>query len=295
MINKSAIVSIVGKPNVGKSTFFNAIFNNKYAITCHKPQTTRKQMGMVYTYNEHEKILFLDTPGFHRPHNKLDAFLNEEIKRTLAMTEVGCFIFDMSRPFDEEDRNILKLMQDYSIPHPLLIINKAETSQQSVIDAMVEQLNTQYHFEHTLQISALHHINIDKFINLLMQYVNKDTDISFFREPDDNFIISEIIREQCLWQLKKEIPYGVGVEIISNQYDPSKHLLKVDANIIVEKESHKPIVVGKGGQMIKAIGVKARQELLKIYDCQIMLKLFVKVKKDWRDSEYLMRELGYKQ
>ncbi len=193
----ATIVSILGKPNVGKSTLFNAIFNGKYAITCHKPQTTRNQMGMVY-HGADGDILFLDTPGFHHPHNKLDEFLNEEIKRTLAMTQVGCFLYDMTRPMSAEDRDILKQMEHYDIPHRILIINKAETSQQPLIDAAVAELNAQYHFAHTLQISALHHINIDKFLALLMQYVSPDIDISFFREPDDNFIISEIIREQCL-------------------------------------------------------------------------------------------------
>ncbi len=292
-MNKATIVSIVGKPNVGKSTLFNAIFNTKYAITCHKPQTTRNQMGMVYHFDD-DAILFLDTPGFHQAHNKLDEYLNDEIKRSLSLTQVVCFLYDMSRDMSNEDKMILQQISSYDIPHKILVINKAETSKQPLIDAVTAELNQTYHFEHTIQISALHHINIDKFLNLLKGYVSTDVDISFFQEPDDNFIISEIVREQCLWQLKKEIPYGVGIEIITNHYDQASQVLNIDANIIVEKESHKPIVVGKNGQMIKAIGTAARKELLKIYDCKIMLKLFVKVKKDWRDSDYLIKELGYK-
>ncbi len=295
MVNKSAIVSIVGKPNVGKSTFFNAIFNNKYAITCHKPQTTRKQMGMVYTYNEHEKILFLDTPGFHEANNKLDEFLNSEIKKTLALANVGCFIYDMTREFNDEDKKILKQMDDYQIEHKILIINKAETSKQELIDQVVEKLTNEYHFDKHIQISALHKINIDKFLNMLKEYLDEKIDISFYQEPDDAFVISEIVREQCLYQLKKEIPYGIGVDVISNNYDKETGVFNIEANIIVEKESHKPIVIGKGANMIKSIGTRARKELLEIYDCKINLKLFVKVKKDWRNSDYLINELGYKQ
>ncbi len=292
MENKNAIVTFVGKPNVGKSTLFNAILNYKWAITSHKPQTTRKQLSIKFDINKNEHLLLVDTPGFHDARNKLDIFLNDEIKRTLQFANVACFIFDITREYDKEDEKILKQLKNYNIEHSILIINKAETSQQHLIDNQVEKLKQLHQFSDVIQISALHKINIDKLINILKKYLSNEIDISFYREPSEEFIVSEIIREKCIYLLKKEIPYGIGVEIFRFEY--KNNVLTIEANVIVEKESQKPIVIGKGAKMIKEIGVRSRKELLDIYDCKIVLNLFVKVKKEWRDNEYVINELGYK-
>lgn len=290
----AAIITFVGKPNVGKSTLFNAILNYKWAITSHKPQTTRKQLCIKFKVDNESELLLVDTPGFHEPRNKLDLFLNSEIKNTLQFANVACFIFDITRQFDIEDEKILKHIQNFGIENKILIINKAETSKQEIIDNEVKKIKDKYNFNDIIQISALHKINIDKLINILKKYLKEDIDISFYKEPSDEFITSEIIREKCIYLLKREIPYGIGVEIFHYKYDNVNNTLNIDANIIVEKDSQKPIVIGKGAKMIKEIGIRSRKELLEIYDCKIVLKLFVKVKKEWRNNEYIINELGYK-
>lgn len=294
MTSKNAIISFTGKPNVGKSTLFNSILNNKWAIVSPKPQTTRKQMIVKYDISRDEGLLLVDTPGFHEPRNKLDFFLNSEVKRALQFSNVICYIFDITRDFDQEDENIIKQIKNFSIDKSILIINKAELSSQNKIDETVKFLLEKHNFNDVIQISALHKINIDKLLNIFKNYVSSEIDISFYKEPNEEFIVSEIIREKCLKLLKKEIPFGIGVDVFYFKYDQTTNKLSIDANILVEKESQKPIVVGKAGKMIKEIGTSSRKELLDIYDCKIVLKLFVKVKKDWRNNEYIIKELGYK-
>lgn len=291
---KSAIVSFVGKPNVGKSTLFNAILNHKWAIISKKPQTTRKQMTVLLEYDDENNLLLIDTPGYHKPRNKLDIFLNSEVKRTFNLADVVCFMYDMVRGFDQEDIDILKQIEDYKVESKILIINKAELSSQKKIDAVVEEMKVKYGFNDFIQISALHKINIDKLLLKLLEFTTHETDISFYKEPNEEFIVSEIIREKCLNLLRREIPYGIGVDVLNFKYEKEKNSLLIECNIVIEKESQKPIVVGKGARVIKQIGIDARKELLAIYDCKVTLKLFVKVKKDWRDSEFLINELGYK-
>lgn len=290
---KSLIVAIAGKPNVGKSTLFNSILNNDIAIISHKPQTTRKKLEVLLEMDDCS-ILFIDTPGFHSPKNKLDLFLNGEVKGALKSANVACFIFDITRDFDIEDENILKHIYNFDIENKILLINKSEISTQNNIDNKVESICAKYKFDHVVQISALHKINIDKLLNILKPYASIENDISFYREPPEEFIVSEIIRERCIFLLKKELPYAVGIIINEFKYDKSIKRLTIAADIVIEKESQKPILIGKGGSMIKRIGVESRKKLLSIYDCSVELNLFVKVEKSWRDSDFLITEMGYK-
>ncbi len=290
---KNNIVAIVGKPNVGKSTLLNAIFNQKKAIVNKKPQTTRKQSFFIYK-NDNVKAIIIDTPGFHLPHNKLDKFLNWEVNNSLKSSNSILYLFDMTREFDVEDRNILNNISKYDIQNKVLIINKAETSKQELIDETANKLKEDFNFQTVIQISALHKINIEKIIEYIETTSSEDIDVSYFKEPDDKFMIAEIIREQCLILLRKEIPYAIGVDVTTNNYDEKTKTFFIDADIIVEKSSQKPIVIGKHASMIKLIGTNARMELLNIYDCKIVLKLYVKVEEDWRNSNYLINSLGYK-
>jgi len=290
---KNNIVAIVGKPNVGKSTLLNAIFNQKKAIVNKKPQTTRKQSFFIYK-NDNVKAVIVDTPGFHLPNNKLDKFLNWEVNNSLKVANAILYLFDMTREFDIEDRNILNNISKYDIKNKILIINKAETSKQELIDEIAAKLKIDFDFQEVIQISALHKINIEKVINYIESTASEDIDVSYFREPDDKFIIAEIVREQCLILLRREIPYAIGVDVTTNNYDEEKKTFNINADIIVERSSQKPILIGKNGSMIKQIGTNARIELLNIYDCKIVLKLYVKVEEDWRNNNYLISSLGYK-
>lgn len=290
---KYSVVSLVGKPNVGKSTLFNKLVNSNLAIISPKPQTTRNQIYSKIKLDDNNECLFIDTPGYHKPRNKLDYFLNSEIKIAFRSANVVCFIFDISRDFDDEDLKILDDIQNYEIENRILIINKAEISTQPKIDKTVNEILSKWKFDNIIQISALHDINIDKLKEILIEYCDQEIDISQFKEPTDEFLVSEIIREKCIFNLRREIPYSVGIDIQKFDYNKVSNKLFIEANINIEKESQKPIVIGKGGSMIKKIGSEARIEILKLYDCSVDLRLFVKVNKDWRDSDYLIKDLGY--
>lgn len=288
-------IAIVGKPNVGKSTLINAIFNQKISIINQKPQTTRNKISAHFV-NEEFDLTFIDTPGFHLPRNKLDLFLNSEAKQGLKEADLVYFLSDITRPIDQEDEDLLELIADFNVPHKILVITKAETSQQEIIDQRIKELNEKWTFDKDIIISALHKININKLLDISKAYLEQldvveTNDSSTLQE--DNFLVSEIIREQCLNLLKQEIPYGIAVLIESAKYDSNTNVYAINACIVVEKESQKSIVIGKNGSMIKQIGMQARKELLDIYDSKIDLRLFVKVDKNWRDNELKLKEFGY--
>ena len=288
-------IAIVGKPNVGKSTLINAIFNQKISIINQKPQTTRNKIDAVFS-NQEFQINFIDTPGFHIPKNKLDIFLNSEAKASLKQADIVYFLSDITRPIDEEDMELLDFVKSYKVPHVILVITKAETSTQKNIDQRIQEWNKIFSFNKDIIISALHKINIDKLLDISKEYLSY-LDVVEYEDnstlQEDNFLVREIIREQCLNLLKQEIPYGIAIVIEKSNYDAVNNSFNIDASIVVEKESQKSIVIGKNGSMIKQIGIESRKELLNIYDSKINLKLFVKVDKNWRDNELKLKEFGY--
>lgn len=288
MGTKHAVVALIGKPNAGKSTIFNQLQKNDFAITSSKPQTTRNAICSFIDFKDNKQATLIDTPGFHEANNKLDTFLNSEIKNSIKQATIGLFIFDVSREFDYEDKKILEFLFNSNIEKKVLVMNKIDSNKKNAVPS-------EYKFDSSIEISAKQNYNLDK----LLAYIEDNTieenlDVSHFTRPTDEFITSEIIREVCIHQLKKELPYAVGVMINEFNYDKEKNLLNIDANIVIEKESQKPIVVGSKGSMIKKIGIESRKKLLDIYDCKINLKLFVKVKNDWRNNDYEIRSLGYK-
>lgn len=276
---KKSIIVLFGKPNVGKSTLFNALQKKDFAITSKKPQTTRVNSYTIIDLDKNKQIALIDTPGFHLPNNKLDKFLNQQINKAFKCATNAYFIFDNTRHFDKEDEIVLKNMQNFNINKKVLIINKIDKkSQLSPEDEIVLK---QYHFDHIIYLSALNNNNIDELIQLMKDSCdNEDLDLTIFKEPGDEFISQEIIRLSCINILEKELPYAIGVNLNQFSYNKEKNLLEIDAEIFVEKESQKPIVIGKQGVMIKKIGIDARKKLLEIFDCKINLKLFVKVQKD---------------
>ncbi|ACI59962.1 GTPase Era [Ureaplasma urealyticum] len=297
MVKKYGIVAIVGKPNVGKSTLINAIMRKKVSIISNKPQTTRNAIKEIYE-DDDSAIIFTDTPGFHEPSNKLDLFLNHEIEVSYKEANVILFVSSMDKELSEDDFEIINLIKESNKENVILVISKAEVAKnQDKIDERVHQLNKYIQFKDVIQISALHVINIDKLINTIKQYLHKDVVTDYFRqkvEKEDKFIIAETIREQCLLNLNHEVPHGVGVEIDESKYNQEANHWIIKASIIIEKNSHKPIVIGQNGAMIKKISMAARKQLHEIYDCHISLTIFVKVENNWRENNNVVKSLGYK-
>ena len=297
MVKKYGIVAIVGKPNVGKSTLINAIMRKKVSIISNKPQTTRNAIKEIYE-DDDSAIIFTDTPGFHEPSNKLDLFLNHEIEVSYKEANVILFVSSMDKELSEDDFEIINLIKESNKENVILVISKAEVAKnQDKIDERVHQLDKYIQFKDVIQISALHVINIDKLINTIKQYLHKDVVTDYFRqkvEKEDKFIIAETIREQCLLNLNHEVPHGVGVEIDESKYNQEANHWIIKASIIIEKNSHKPIVIGQNGAMIKKISMATRKQLHEIYDCHISLTIFVKVENNWRENNNVVKSLGYK-
>lgn len=291
---KGLIVAFFGKPNVGKSTLFNALQKNVYAIVSHKPQTTRDYITARMEI-EDGIIVLLDTPGFHNPNNKLDMFLNSQIKYALKLSDMACYICDPTKNLNDEDITILTYLKNLNDKKRVLIINKIDLVTEDEIKIKKNEINKILSFDHTINISALNNIGINELKKYFEQNVKEsDVDFNFFKEPNDEFITKEIIREVCLINLQKEVPYGISIMINEFKYDKEKNFLNIIADIYVEKESQKGIVVGKLGSMIKKIGTDSRTKLLEIYDCKINLSLYVKVKSDWRQNNDLVKLMGYK-
>ncbi|MDE7433777.1 MAG: GTPase Era [Mycoplasmoidaceae bacterium] len=276
-IKKTGSIAIVGKPNVGKSTLLNTIANKKVAIVSYKPQTTRNQ---IKHYFEDEKlnIVFIDTPGFHFARNKLDLFLNSEIKKTFKVVDLVLFLIDPTRPIDEEDLEIIKFIKSYKLEKVILVITKSDVVTQGSITNHINGIKDKLDLVDTVVVSSK-----KQELNALYDSIFKHLPVDGLLDEvnqEDNFNISEIIREQVLLNCKKEVPYSAGVQVEKANFDQKTNVFNIYANILVEKASQKPIIIGHGGSMIKKIGTNSRLELLKIYDCKINLKLFVKVQKD---------------
>ena len=292
MATKHSIIALLGKPNVGKSTIFNSLQKNDYAITSPKPQTTRNIITTFLEFNKEKSAILLDTPGFHLPNNKLDNFLNQEIKETLKLINIGCFVFDISRSFDKEDEKILNDLFKFNPEIKILIINKVDKIKNN---NDLPTIRSKYKFDEEIELSAINNYNIDVLYSIFEKYTtNEEIDISLFKTMNDEFIAGELVRQSCINFLKKELPYAIAANVVNYNYNKEKNLLNIDIELLVEKESQKPIVIGKKGKMIKKIGIDARMKLLEIYDCKINLNLFVKVKQDWRNDEYVIKDLGYK-
>lgn len=294
---KVGVVSIVGKPNVGKSTLINTIFNKEVVISSSKPQTTRNKIQIVYK-DEDSEILFSDTPGYHNPKNKLDLFLNSQVKKSLKNTDVVVFMFDISRKFDDEDQKILDEIKKFKIKKIILAVNKIDLIPQQEIGLKIEIVKQQMDFDDVVLLSSKEKTNIDKLMSLLKSNLKEvDTDTFYDQqsvEQKEEFFVSEIIRQVIINNFRQEIPYSVAVVVDKMDYDQSKNLLSINYSIVVEKESQKPIIIGKGGNTIKKLGILIRAKLSEIYDCKLFLQSFVKVKKNWRDNNEIIKDLGYK-
>ncbi len=292
---KSGFAAIIGRPNVGKSTLMNHLIGQKIAITSNKPQTTRNRIQTVYT-DERGQIVFLDTPGIHKAKNKLGEYMVEVAKRTLREVDCILWLVEPGTFIGAQEMKIAEELQSIRVP-VILIINKIDTVKREEILPAIDRYRKIIDFAEIIPCSALRHQNTEEIIPCIFKYLPYGP---MFYDPDTvtdqpmRQIASEIIREKALHALSDEIPHGIAVAIDTmKQRSGREGIWDIDATIICEKDSHKGIIIGKRGGMLKKIGSNARYELEKMLEAPVNLKLWVKIKKDWRDSDYLIRNFGY--
>lgn len=293
---KSGFVTVIGRPNAGKSTFVNKVLGQKIAITSDKPQTTRNNISGIYT-TEQSQIIFIDTPGIHKPHHKLGAYMTSEAINTLKSVDLIMFMVDATKPFGKGDMFIIEELKKVKVP-VFLILNKVDVITDIVkMKENVDKYKAAYKFKGIFSVSALRGDHIDK----LIEDIENELEEGPKYYPDDQktdhperFIIGELIREKVLQLTKEEVPHSVMCLIDYLRYDEDNDdLLNIHASIIVERDSQKGIIIGKGGQMIKKIGTLARKDILHLLGTKVFLDLHVKVEKDWRNKDFHLRNFGY--
>ncbi len=290
---KSGFIAVVGSPNAGKSTFINAVVGRKVSIVSDKVQTTRDMIRGVYNDQE-TQIVFLDTPGFHKPKNKLNVYMNHQIDEAMASVDAILYLVDAKYGVgSKEVENINKLKQ-YEATPKIAVVNKIDTISQEKAIKIVEDLKDYDMFEDILAMSAKEKFNVDGVVNILKE---KLTETVKFYEDDqftdysDEFFIEEIIREKVLYFTKEEVPHSVGIKVKS--IEEENKMLVIDADIYVERDSQKGIIIGRAGKMLREIGKAARLELKKEFDQAIYLDLHVKVLSKWGQKIDKMNEIGY--
>ncbi len=293
---KSGFVTVIGRPNAGKSTFVNKVLGEKIAITSDKPQTTRNNISGIHT-TESSQIIFIDTPGIHKPHHKLGAFMTKEAINTLKSVDLILFMVDSTQEFGKGDLFIIEELKKVRVP-VFLLLNKAdEISNIEKLKRNVDKYKEAYNFKGIFSISALRGDNIEN----ILEDIENELEEGPKYYPDDmktdhpeKFIISELIREKVLYLTKEEVPHSVMCVIeYVRQDEENPELLNIHASIIVERPSQKGIIIGKGGQMIKKIGTMARKDILYKLGTKVFLDLHCKVEKDWRNKDFHLRNYGY--
>lgn len=288
---KVGVVSIVGRPNAGKSTLLNAIIKEKVSITSDKPQTTRNNIQGIYN-DEEAQIVFIDTPGVHKPVNKLGKFLNNETYSAFN-TDIILFLVDSSKPFGKGDEFILDKIKEYD-SKVFLILSKIDKIKKDELYNLIMSYKDKYNFDEIIPVSGLKYNNVEELLNVIKSYLNEGTPYyanDLYTVQSVKFMVSEIIREKIFRKTDKEIPYSTTV-IIEN-YDENKSRVVINACIVVERDSVKKIIVGKSGSMIKEIGINAREDIEKLVGKRVDLELFVKTVNNWRDKDKLLAELGF--
>ena len=291
---KSGFVTFIGRPNVGKSTLMNQIIGQKIAITSNKPQTTRNRIQTVFT-DERGQIIFLDTPGIHKAKNKLGEYMVNVAERTLKEVDVIMWLVEPTTFIGAGERHIAEQLQKTSTP-VLLVINKIDTVKKEELLAVIDTYSKIYDFAEIIPVSALKGENADHLVEMLFSYLQEGPqfyDEDTITDQPERQIVAELIREKALRSLSDEIPHGIAVSIERMRERKNGKIMDIDATIICERDSHKGIIIGKKGSMLKKIGTLARGEIENLLDIQVNLQLWVKVKKDWRDSDFLLKNYGY--
>ena len=291
---KSGFVTLIGRPNVGKSTLMNSLIGQKIAITSNKPQTTRNRIQTVHT-SEEGQIVFVDTPGIHKAKNKLGDYMVNVAERTLKEVDVALWLVEPSNFIGAGEQHIIEQLSKVSTP-VILVINKIDTVKKEELLGFIDTYRKEMDFDEIVPVSALKKENTDELIKCIMKYLpygpafyDEDT----VTDQPQRQIVAEMIREKALRCLDEEIPHGIAVTIEKMKW--RGNIVDIEATIICERESHKGIIIGKQGSMLKKIGMNARKDIENMLESKVNLQLWVKVKKDWRDSEFLLKNFGYNQ
>ncbi len=289
---KAGFVAVIGRPNVGKSTLTNRIIGQKIAITSDKPQTTRNRIRTVYT-EERGQIVFVDTPGIHKAKNRLGQYMMTAARRTVSEADLILWLVEADEYIGAGDKAIAAGLADIKIPI-ILVINKTDLKKREELLGIIDKYRKLCDFSEIVPVSARNGDNVDVLIDQIFGYIPEGApffDEETVTDQPTRQIVAELIREKALRCLQEEIPHGVAVTVESMEY--TDRIVNIHATLICEKDSHKGIIIGKGGSMLKKIGSAARYEIEKLVESKVNLDLWIKVKKDWRDSDIMLKNFGY--
>lgn len=291
---RAGFAALIGRPNVGKSTLMNTLIGMKIAITSKKPQTTRNRIQTVYT-DERGQIVFLDTPGIHKAKNRLGDYMVSAAERTINDADVALWLVEPTTFIGAGEQHIAEQLKKSNVP-VIIVINKIDTVKREELLAVMDAYHRELSEAEIVPVSALKAENTEDLLQTIYKYLpygepfyDEDT----VTDQPERQIVAELIREKGLRLLEEEIPHGIAVTIESMKY--RRKICDIEATIICEKESHKGIIIGKQGSMLKKIGASARTDIEKMLECKVNLQLWVKVKKDWRDSDILLKNFGYRE
>ncbi len=291
---KSGFVTLIGRPNVGKSTLMNCLIGEKLAIISKKPQTTRNKITTILTKNDFQAV-FIDTPGLHTPKSKLGEYMVKSAENTLNEVDIVLYLVEPYENINENDRNIIERLTKVKTD-VFLVINKIDTVDKTQILKVIEAYTKLYDFKEIIPIAANNAKNVDELEKQIKKYLPQGP--MFFPEDmitdqPEKQIVAELVREKALRLLNDEIPHGIAVEVMSMKKRGDQDIVDIEVTIYCEKNSHKGIIIGKNGSKLKDIGQRSRQDIEKLLGSKVNLKTWVKVKKDWRDSDFLMKSFGY--
>lgn len=291
---KSGFVTVIGRPNVGKSTLLNNIMGEKLSIVSSRPQTTRNNIQTILT-KENFQMVFVDTPGIHKPRHKLGEYMVKMAKDTFKEVDEILFLTTPEVEIGKGDQLILEELKNLEIP-VFLIVNKIDENSDDRIAQTIKNYSEYFNFTEVIPISAVKGKNVGTLLKIMEDYLPEGPKYypdDMITDQQERFIVAETIREKALRLLSQEVPHGIAIEVITMKKD-EKDIYNIEATILCEKDSHKGIIIGKGGEMLKKISTYARQDLEKSLGTKVYLKLWVKVKKEWRDNSSILKELGYK-
>lgn len=290
----SGFVSLIGRPNVGKSTLMNLLIGEKISIISSKPQTTRNKIQTILT-TDSMQVIFVDTPGIHKSTSKLGEYMVKSAETSLNDVDIVLYLIEPYEKIKDSDKAILERLQKVNTP-VFLVINKIDTVEKPELLKVIENYSKEYNFAEIIPLSALKGKNQETLLNNIEKYLPEGPKYfpeDMITDQPEKQIVSEIIREKALYLLQDEIPHGIAVEITSMKHRKDKDIMDIEATIYCERDSHKGIIIGKQGSMLKKIGSNARRDIQRFLGSHINLQIWIKVKKDWRDSDFLLKNFGY--